>query len=264
MSGRTSATFKSWQSYWRFNSLVRTKSRFVRNQEVDEFLAVVCATAEKRVEMLPKGGQLWRAQLGNDWEPICQDQEHVTDRPIPYTAMRMKPQPDPAKEGRVNPKGIPYLYTATRQETAVAEVRPWIGTNVSVALFELQASVRVVNFASDDTSIMFYFAEPEPEKRENAVWSDIDRAFSAPVTPSDDSADYAPTQVLAEALRNHGYDGVAYRSSVGPGHNVALFNPGIARPVAACLVTVTDLRIAFTSTAECIYDRGGTAEVDQH
>src|ERR1039458_6332974 len=36
----------------------------------------------------------------------------------------MKPKPEKAKEGRVNPKGIPCLHLATHEDTAMSEVRP--------------------------------------------------------------------------------------------------------------------------------------------
>jgi RES domain-containing protein len=39
----------------------------------------------------------------------------------------MKPIPKWQGEGRANPRGIPVLYLATHRETALAEVRPWIG-----------------------------------------------------------------------------------------------------------------------------------------
>jgi hypothetical protein len=44
------------------------------------------------------------------------------------------------------------------------------------------------------------------------------------MTSTDTTADYAPTQVLAETFRNAGFDGVMYNSSVGRGINVAIFD----------------------------------------
>lgn len=40
----------------------------------------------------------------------------------PHREARMKPLPDQAYEGRVNPKGIPSLYFATTREVAMSEV----------------------------------------------------------------------------------------------------------------------------------------------
>jgi hypothetical protein len=56
----------------------------------------------------------------------------------------MKPRPNQASEGRVNPKGIPCLYGATSPNTAVAEVRPWKGELVSVGKFTLCRSVEII------------------------------------------------------------------------------------------------------------------------
>lgn len=71
---------------------------------------------------------------------------------------------------------------------------------------------------------MIYFKEPEPEKREIAVWRDIDKAFSMPVTSNETTSDYVPTQIIAELFKNDGFDGIAYRSSLGKGHNITLFD----------------------------------------
>ncbi|MBD9455904.1 RES family NAD+ phosphorylase [Rhizobium sp. RHZ02] len=51
------------------------------------------------------------------------------------------------------------------------------------------------------------------------------QAFSTPADRSDDAAEYAPTQILAELFRSLGYDGVAYKSAFGEeGDNIAIFN----------------------------------------
>jgi hypothetical protein len=104
----------------------------------------------------------------------------------------MKPLRDRAREGRANPKGIPYLYLATHQDTAMAEVRPWVGSYVSVAQFVLKRDVRIVDCIASDRRFILYSQEPDPEERERAVWRDIDRGFSQPVTSGDDGANYAP------------------------------------------------------------------------
>ena len=66
------------------------------------------------------------------------------------------------------------------------------------------------------------------QKNVNAVWSAINEAFSRPVTRSDDVAEYAPTQLLAEAFRTRlGRDGRLYGSNLGKGKNIALFDLAI-------------------------------------
>jgi hypothetical protein len=127
----------------------------------------------------------------------------------------MKPLRGRARENRANPKGIPYLYVATHEEIAVAEVRPWIGEIVSVAQLRTTKELRFINCTIDEHRHVLCFKEPDERERERAVWQAIDQAFSRPVTADDDTADYAPTQVLAETFREGGFDGVGYRSSLG-------------------------------------------------
>ncbi len=137
----------------------------------------------------------------------------------------MKPQNYVAQEGRVNPRGIPCLYAATNKETAVAEVRPWLGALVSVAQLTPQKSLRLVNCSEGhESKFDLYLEEPSHEIREQAVWRAIGRAFSEPVSPDPGVAEYAPTQVLAEHFKRHGYDGVIYRSNLGAGYNIATFD----------------------------------------
>lgn len=241
--------FESYQSYQHFALSVTTQRRYVRNPAQTDFLHTVLATSVGRQQVIPVRSVLWRAQLGHDWYPVVQGDDPEEAQPSPLPPERMRPLANRAREGRANPKGIPYLYVATFQETAIAEVRPWVGSHVSIAAFALQREVRVVNTVTEDHRIMVYNHEPEPEERERAVWLDIDRAFSRPVTSGDDTADYAPTQVLAEFFREHGLDGIAYGSSLGLGHNVAFFDLDVATVAKCDLVEIHGVKFDFSPAA---------------
>lgn len=127
----------------------------------------------------------------------------------------------------MNPKGIPCFCFSTDRDTAMAETRPWIGSCVSVAQFVMLKDLTVVDCSADleaGRRIYLGSTEPEPAKREELVWGSINRAFSQPVTRTDDVAEYAPTQVLADAFRSAGYDGIVYGSILGTGRTVAIFD----------------------------------------
>lgn len=237
--------FQSWRSYWAFARATMRQTRYVRGPEAEAFLETVRQTAEKRAEVLPPETYLWRAQLGNDWDPIYDDGVYIDDQPAPHPPARMKPLTDRAPEGRANPKGIPYLYLATDRDTAMAEVRPWIGSYVSVGQFKTLRGLRLVNCTTNTRDFIFFFKEPSPEKREEAVWLDIDRAFAKPVSPSDDLADYVPTQVIAELFKTHGYDGIAYRSSLGAGHNIMVFDLEAAELVICHIFQAESITFSF-------------------
>ncbi len=49
--------------------------------------------------------------------------------------------------------------------------------------------------------------------------------LTRPVVPEAAAFDYIPSQYLCEFIKTCEYDGVIYRSSVGEGINLALFNP---------------------------------------
>ena len=130
----------------------------------------------------------------------------------PHNLERMKPFPDKAKEGRINPKGIPCLYTATDPRTAMSEVKPAIGSYLTLAEFVTEKELMLVNFATNYTVIADPFDLTE-EEEDALCWEDMNKWFSEPVTDSDNVADYAPTQIVSELFRQAGYDGIQFESN---------------------------------------------------
>lgn len=236
--------FKSYRGFWDFAESIRREWRFTRSAEQQEFLSAVLATSRSRREQVAEGSPVWRAQVGNNWRSDGDE-----DNSCPFPPERMKPLAYQAAEGRANPKGIPYLYTATDQDTALAEVRPWAGALVSVAELRIQRELTIVNCISPDTRLIARATEPDAPGRERAVWQDIDRAFSRPVTPNEHIADYVPTQVLAEFFRSQGLDGIGYRSSVGQGSNIVFFDLNVADVVACGLFQVRSVKFISTEAS---------------
>ena len=181
--------------------------------------------------------------------PIFQENEHVSDDAIPFSQERMKPIPNMANEARANPKGISCLYGATDKDAAMAEVRPWLGSKISVGQFKIIKDITLVNCSEGhEKNTVFYLKEPTAEKKEEAVWSDIDRAFSNPVTPNDSVADYIPTQIIAELFKNNGLDGIGYKSNFGKGHNIVLFDLNVADIITCSLFKTDKIDFSFKQT----------------
>lgn len=240
------AEFKSWRSYWEFSRGVRSQSRYFRDSASAEFCQTVLATGAERKRRLKEGASLCRAQKGEYEGPTREGDVDNADQPFPLLPERMTPLQNRAIEGRANPKGIPHLYTATDTETAIAESRAGIGETVSLAVFSAVRDLLLADFSiSRDGPEHFYFEEPDSEKRVAAVWHDIDRAFSRPVNRSDDVADYAPTQIIAELFRHNGFDGICYGSSLASGKNVVLFDLNAAKIRGCCLYRVTKVKFDF-------------------
>jgi len=241
--------FNSWQSFRTFEQTVKRKNRYFRDSEAENFLQTVLATSNNRKRDLPKDRYLWRAQLGHKWMPHYQDEEYFGDIPAPYSPERMKPLSHEAAEGRANPKGITCLYLATDKETAIAEVRPWLGSLVSVGQFRISNDIILIDCSVHRDEALIYFEEPTPEEREHSVWADIDKAFSKPTTNNDRIADYVPTQILSEFFKNNGFDGIIYKSLLGGGFNVALFDLDKAELVNCFLYEVDNISFLFKEAA---------------
>ncbi len=245
--------FKSWRAYLNFERGIMFDRRYVRSADNEEFLDAVLATASARKVSLKKGSIYWRAQLGHDLREEGEGNDAFEVKRA-LRSSRMKPRQDRASEGRANPKGIPYLYLANTIETAVAEVRPWIGSDVSLGQFEAIRQLQIINCSHNHSDQSYFFSfghEPQlsQEEIEKAVWSNIDKAFAAPIVRDDDIAAYAATQTIAELFKSHDYDGLAYRSNFGEkGYNIALFDINAARLLNCELHRVDS--IAITSSVQ--------------
>ncbi|GAB6091391.1 RES family NAD+ phosphorylase [Spirochaeta dissipatitropha] len=256
--------FRTWRSYEAFKAAVTSRRRYVFDEETQAFLAELVASSQSRQVTIETGRNFWRAQLGGGWRSECVgDTDDVLEVPAPHPPDRMRPRLNAATEGRANSKGIPCLYLASKKETAMGEVRPWIGSEISVARFKTQKELTVIDCSRNTTANPLFFDanrkdfyEPDDDQKEWAVWAHVDRAFSLPVTPEDDRADYAPTQIIAEVFKSHGFDGFVYRSRIADGYNIALFNLDAAEIQNCFLFEARDVRHSFAEVANPYFVRG--------
>jgi len=239
--------FESVADFAFFNYQIRRLRRYVRAPQSEKFLRAVALTCKDRLRTLDKGQIYWRAQLGHDWRST--NDGLLLEIAIPHPPNRMKPKRDSAFEGRANPRGIPYLHLATTKIAAMSEVRQWLGAIISVARFEIVRPLTIVDCSILHGQYRNLLNTDEPvslEMIDNVVWAAIDGAFAEPVMRTDDAADYAATQILAELFRGEGYDGVAYKSAFGEdGFNVALFDLDSARHVDAELYEAKRINFEF-------------------
>jgi RES domain-containing protein len=214
----------------------------------ERFLIAVSESSRHRTRTLEKGTRRWRAQLDGTWK-------HVGSKPslLPHDRKRMIPLPDRAVEGRVNPKGIRCLYTATHRFTAMSEVRPWVGSYVSLAEFRVCRKLTLVDCTRTESE---WEAEDDAVACERLAWAEINDAFSRPVAPSDNLADYAPTQIVSEVFRRAGYHGLVYRSGVDKhkrGGNVALFDVRYATFKRSSLYKTRSVNLEFRKEEEPVF-----------
>jgi hypothetical protein len=62
--------------------------------------------------------------------------------------------------------------------------------------------------------------------------------------------EYLPTQYLTEIIRQSGYEGMCFRSAVGPGKNLVLFTPSQASATQRTTLTVTRIHYHWHAADE--------------
>ena len=144
------------------------------------------------------------------------------------------PEKHITSHGRANPAGIPYLYLGSTEATAISEVRPHTGETACVADFALQGNVTLIDLRNPRKSVSPFVLGDEDAI--SAMRTDVPflerlgEELTRPVLPQVAAIEYVPSQYLCEFIKKCRFDGVIYRSSVGEGMNLALFDPTRATP----------------------------------
>lgn len=169
------------------------------------------------------------------------------------------PKPEHSKAGRANAAGVKCLYLASDIETVIREVRAGKGDYVTIATFELQKDVWIVDlrrinqispFALDDTTpLVDYAINREFLQKINMEMAKI-------VCKSDTVLDYVPTQYICDfikTIQRKGsnedmmyFSGVEYNSTLSKsGYNIAIFEPEAFKGICTELHQVTSLEYQF-------------------
>ena len=152
-----------------------------------------------------------------------------------------------ASHGRANPAGIPYLYLGSSQEVSISEIRPHTGETACVADFKTPNDLKLVDLREPRKMVSpFLLADARDIGRMRSDLPFLERLgeeLTRPVVPQSAAIDYTPSQYLCEFIKKCNYDGVIYRSSVGNGMNLALFDPGRAQSGTVAQYRVTRVSV---------------------
>jgi len=189
------AKFKSGLDYFAFDEDVKSRYRYVLSAKSEAFIRTLMDTMHKRQIVIPQATKFWRACLDHGTRKQQIDDGDTDDPPIIYDEIvpsdhnRLVPFRDKAREGRVNPKGIPCLYLADDRKTAMMEVRPWVGSLVTVAKFATKKILTLVDCSNDIASPLSgadkSIESLNDQEKEELVWWTLNDAFSTPVTPDE-------------------------------------------------------------------------------
>ncbi len=135
--------------------------------------------------------------------------EYNQEQQYPPTQMGAPPA-EKSKIGRAQPAGVSYLYTADSAETAIAEVKPFLGAHISIGKFSPKEELSLLNIIPRSVTI-------EDHKKSTGLQEVINqlnfsqRFYSRPFHP-EDPKQYWDTIFVAQTIKNEGYDGFVFES----------------------------------------------------
>lgn len=123
-----------------------------------------------------------------------------------------------AGEGRLNRNRVSVLYVASDVSTAISELRPHPGHLISTAKFTLEHEIKIADFSKFD--IRDFLSDSKLEQLRDLI--SISDILNLPIQPEHRYL-YSVTQLIADSLRLEGFDGLTFKSSIGPGVNLTCF-----------------------------------------
>jgi hypothetical protein len=186
--------------------------------------------------------EFWK-QLAEFYNPIIEDTPFQGFNKVDSFVPPIKD----CRANRANTSGISCLYVASSVQTAIAEVRPFKNTFVSVAEIKLKKPLTLFKFYYDDEDSKL--SRLSLKKKYPCWYISFTENFSKPFENSVND-EYLVTQCVSEYIRRSGiFDGLSYSSSLDDGgKNIVIFNCehndfSICEPVNSKLYSVENIKI---------------------
>lgn len=232
---------KAYQFFQTAKNELKTQNRF-SNERIDGLLNQVFSDSSFAVTE-ESGSLLYRGRIYD--KDDAEKRFKQTDLQFQgYDAKDsfVNPNSDTISNGRCNPTFIPYLYTAESPECCIHELRPNIGSYVSIATIKVNRPLKILDISQDH-----FFCDVSSPIISGAYNSTaflyLTHFFSAPYQSE---GDYILPQYISEKVKNAGFDGLSYCSAVFSGRkntNVVIFNFDECEPIESKLYRVNDIKI---------------------
>ncbi|HAS6341252.1 TPA: RES family NAD+ phosphorylase, partial [Vibrio vulnificus] len=198
---------------------LRSKNRFSLPTDSEKRVEMYCQHYMDNLTEVPEGTEFFRARV---WGANQSQNYRLTEMGSPPAHL--------VGAGRINPEGISYLYGAKEKNTAVSEVRPWVGAKLSLVKFTVNRDLKLVDLAQNSSS-SFNSRDHSPSEIFHGLQVSVHTMFinklffSAPAHEKDRLA-YITSQFIAERFKALGADGILYPSVLNEGGlNICIFDP---------------------------------------
>lgn len=157
-----------------------------------------------------------------------------------------KPPSEKTPLNRLNPRGISYLYLAENINTALAEIRAIPNDSVTIGEFIFIKPAKVLDLSRRTIGSPFIFGRDiQDVLYYRAFLFLFAEQISLPISAESADLEYIPIQFIGEYIKQKGYDGIIYKSSVTEGKNLVLFDDAKVKCKRVSFVKVTTLSPAM-------------------
>lgn len=205
------------------------RNRFFPQKKLN--LDLICEILTFSDSIIATGEFLFRARLSPERKKLSA--EHMGT-----------PPKDTAREGRANPRGIPYLYLASDSDTAISEIRPQVESRVTIGKFRVNDKISVIDLRNPNIGSPFKWGDKlEFVLKIQGFLRMLGSILSKAVDRDEMPSEYLPTQYLCEFIKNQRFEGILYKSFLGSGHNIVLFGEDKVECVDTNLYKVTSITV---------------------
>lgn len=203
---------KVYDYFYQAELELKNKNRFC-NEKLDNIIEFIFSSDINKI-FLKNGTHLFRARIYDyyDGDSKYNDISEKIFKGYDELGSFVNLNFNAILDGRCNPSGIPYLYASNSQRCCIHEVRPSIDAYVNVAEIEISKTLKILDLSTATIACM------HPEK--NRIFPEIPNGvlcqylYELFKRPYQHNSDYLITQYISEKIKNCGYDGIRYESSL--------------------------------------------------
>lgn len=222
-----------YQEEWRnFENALKTEARFFSRAGYATLKNVFAGLGTHRTDK----GDAVIVEAGKDksLKSLYRARVFQSESKLKEALMRPDQQIGPpgsefATAGRMNARGISVFYGAIELKTALAELRPPVGSDVVIGRFDIIKDVQLLNvdaLAAIEVGGSIFDQSYIQKLARAKFLSSLSHRITRPIMPDDELSEYLVTQAIADFLATElKLDGIIYRSAQAKGGtNVALFH----------------------------------------
>lgn len=189
--------FKAYNAYNEFVKKIKHENRFFIEEKFKSIFDEIIIECK---DIVPKNKMLYRARI--------HDFKDRKGKVEPYESKDIgMPPKDKAVNGRVNPKGINYLYLSDDKDTIISEVHPREDNYITIGSFLAQKDLEVIKITSKMPQCI------GKKTFINSFISELKADFMRALNDNISDMEYFSLQCFAEYCKDKGYSGIIYPSN---------------------------------------------------